>query len=186
MRGRDPSWPAVLGENRRPLFISTPSTRSFCSVAPWRSSSPPVLAGWLSHGAGPAHGTSSASAMANPGDQEFLQHAEACMQAILAKLDAFDPDELEADLSAGVLRITFADSRNCILNRQSAAHQIWLAEGASAWHFARDPVSGAWNDTKGRGGLPQILNGILSRRLGRAVDLAVGSSGRDPPAPGTR
>ena len=119
--------------------------------------------------------------MAHPADQEFLQHAEACMQAILAKLDAFDPDELEADLSAGVLRITFADGRNCILNRQSAAHQIWLAEGASAWHFARDPAAGAWRDTKGRGELLQILNGIVSQRLGRPVDLA-GGAGRGPQA----
>jgi CyaY protein len=122
--------------------------------------------------------------MANPADQEFLQHAEACMQAILTKLDAFDPDELEGDLSAGVLRITLADSRNCILTRQSAAHQIWLAEGASAWHFARDAVSGAWRDTKGRGELLQILNGIVSRRLGRPIDLAAGGgSGRGTQAP---
>ena len=106
------------------------------------------------------------------------------MKAILTKLDAFDPDELEADLSAGVLRITFADSRNCILNRQSAANQIWLAEGASAWHFTRDPVSEAWNDTKGRGELLQILNGIVSRRLGRTIDLAAGgASGRGPGGP---
>ncbi|HZN39862.1 MAG TPA: iron donor protein CyaY [Planctomycetota bacterium] len=121
--------------------------------------------------------------MSNPADQEFLQHAEACMKAILAKLDAFDPDELDADLSAGVLRITFADSRHCILNRQSAAHQIWLAEGASAWHFARDPASGAWCDTKGRGELLQILTGIVSRRLGRTIDLA-GGAGGGPQAPG--
>ncbi|HEX6812243.1 MAG TPA: iron donor protein CyaY [Planctomycetota bacterium] len=118
--------------------------------------------------------------MTNPADQEFLQHAEACMRAILARLDTFDPDELEADLSGGVLRIAFADSRNCILNRQSAAHQIWLAEGASAWHFARDPASGAWNDTKGRGELHQVLNGIVSKRLGRTIDLAGGGAGQGP------
>ncbi len=109
--------------------------------------------------------------MANAADQEFLQHAETFMRGILARLDAFDPDEVDADLSAGVLKIAFADGRNCVLNRQSAAHQIWLAEGASAWHFVRNPISGEWNDTKGRGDLNRILAEIVSRRLGRAVRL---------------
>ena len=76
-------------------------------------------------------------------EQEFLRQAEACMQTLLARLDTFDPDEIEADASAGVIKMTFADGRVCVLNRQSAASQIWLAEGASAWHFAQDPATGA-------------------------------------------
>jgi hypothetical protein len=48
---------------------------------------------------------------------------------------------------------------------------VWLAEGASAWHFALDPAQGRWLDTKGRGDLRTILSGILERRLGRRVDL---------------
>lgn len=93
------------------------------------------------------------------------------MQQVQARLDSFDPDELEADLAGGVLRIAFADGRNCIMNRQSAANQIWLAEGASAWHFEFDPVRNEWLDTKGRGELPRILADILSRRLGRPVSV---------------
>ena len=92
------------------------------------------------------------------------------MRGLLAKLDAFDPDELEADWASGVLKVSFPDGRNCILNRQSAANQIWLAEGASAWHFVRDG-DGQWIDTKGRGELHSILAEVLSRRLGRAVKL---------------
>ncbi|MEO6593363.1 MAG: frataxin domain-containing protein, partial [Planctomycetota bacterium] len=76
--------------------------------------------------------------MATERDQDFLQQAEACMRDLLTRLDTFDPDELEADLSAGVLKIAFAEGGNCVLNRQSAANQIWLAEGASAWHFTLD------------------------------------------------
>ncbi|MBL8748628.1 MAG: iron donor protein CyaY [Planctomycetes bacterium] len=109
--------------------------------------------------------------MVTAGDSQFLQHADACMKELLAKLDGFDPDELEADLAGGVLRIAFADGRNCILNRQAAAHQIWLAEGASAWHFVRSAESNAWTDTKGRGDLRQILGEIVGRRLGRSVRL---------------
>jgi frataxin-like iron-binding protein CyaY len=54
------------------------------------------------------------------------------------------------------------------LNRQSAVNQIWMAEGATAWHFAQDP-RGEWVDTKGRGTLPTILGDVVSRQLGRPV-----------------
>ena len=112
--------------------------------------------------------------MANtaPQDPDFLARSEACLAAIQAAVDDFDPDELEADYAGGVLRIAFADGRQCILNRQAAACQIWLAEGASAWHFAFDPQQGRWLDTKDRGELHAILAAILSRRLGRTIDLA--------------
>ena len=100
-------------------------------------------------------------------DQEFLSRAEALMRAVLEKLDAFDPDELEADSAAGVIKIMFADDSVCVLNRQTAAHQIWLAEGATAWHFEQSPDDDTWLDTKGRGSLPSVLSEILTRRLGR-------------------
>ena len=109
------------------------------------------------------------AAASNPDDHDFARRSDECLRAIQAALDGFDPDELDADLASGVLRIGFASGRNCILNRQSAAHQIWLAEGASAWHFTYDQSAAAWLDTKGRGELRSILAELLSRRLGRPV-----------------
>ena len=104
-------------------------------------------------------------------DQEFLQIAEQLMQDLLAKLDSFDPDELEADAAAGVIKMSFASGGPCVLNRQTAAHQIWLAEGATAWHFERAAESGEWLDTKGRGPLHSVLSEIVSKRLGRTVHI---------------
>lgn len=104
-------------------------------------------------------------------DQEFLTRADAAMRKVQAALDDFDPDELEADFAGGVLRITFADRKVCIMNRQSAANQIWLAEGATAWHFVFDAAAGRWMDTKDRGSLETVLSEVLSRRLGRAIKI---------------
>lgn len=104
-------------------------------------------------------------------DQEFLKRAEALMQALLTKLDTFDPDELEADSAAGVIKMAFADGRICVLNRQTAAHQMWLAEGATAWHFERDEATDKWMDTKGRGALATVLSEVISKRLGRTVEI---------------
>lgn len=104
-------------------------------------------------------------------DMEFLGRADEHMTQMLARLDRFDPDELEADLAMGVLRIEFGDGSKCIMNRQTAAHQIWLAEGATAWHFEWRPEEG-WMDTKGRGRLEDVLSAVLTRRLGRPVQLS--------------
>jgi len=93
------------------------------------------------------------------------------MQAMILKLDEFDPDELEADSAAGVIKMAFADGRVCVLNRQTAAHQMWLAEGATAWHFERDAATDTWMDTKGRGPLHDVLAEVISNRLGRKVSL---------------
>lgn len=108
---------------------------------------------------------------ASDANSVFLQRAHELLRGLLRTLDTFDPDELEAESSEGVVRLTFADGSKCILNRQSAANQMWLAEGATAWHFEWDAVSGAWLDTKGRGELRTVLAGVVSRRLGRTVDL---------------
>lgn len=111
--------------------------------------------------------------MANSADQQFLARADALLASLQQALDTFDPDELEADAAGGVLRIRFPVGSICILNRQAAAHQIWLAEGASAWHFVFDEASASWVDTKGRGSLGAILAGILTKRLGRQITLQI-------------
>lgn len=102
-------------------------------------------------------------------DPDFQQAADAFLKDLVRRLDSFDPDDLEADLSGGVLRIAFPDGRNCVLNRQAAVQQIWMAEGATAWHFAAQ--GGQWVDSKGRGELRAVLTGVLARRLGRDVQL---------------
>ena len=109
--------------------------------------------------------------MTSDSAQEFVQAADAFMRQLLTQLDGFDPDELEADATEGVIKVAFADGRICVMNRQSAAQQIWLAEGASAWHFARD-ANGEWMCTKGRGSLRTVLATIISERLGRPISLA--------------
>ncbi|MFO1054220.1 MAG: iron donor protein CyaY [Planctomycetota bacterium] len=103
-------------------------------------------------------------------DHAFAKAADAFMAHIFDRLQDEDPDELDCDLAMGVLSMEFADGSRCILNRQSAAHQIWLAEGATAWHFQQDE-HGGWIDTKGRGRLSDVLAEVLSRRLGRSVRL---------------
>jgi CyaY protein len=103
-------------------------------------------------------------------DHEFGRRADAFMEEVFSRLQDEDPDELDTNLSMGVLTMEFADGSRCIMNRQTAAHQIWLAHGATAWHFAPDDA-GEWVDTKGRGRLIDVLRDVLSGKLGRPVPL---------------
>ncbi len=104
-------------------------------------------------------------------DLEFTKDADQFMTRLLDALDEFDPDDVDTQLSMGVLTMEFRNGSKCIMNRQTAAHQIWLAEGATAWHFEKDENTGCWVDTKGRGELKAVLSDVLSRRLERSVSL---------------
>ena len=106
-----------------------------------------------------------------PNDHEFIKRADSFMLEVLASLDDLDNDDLDAELAMGVLSVEFADGRKCIMNRQTAAHQIWLAHGATAWHFDFDTASGQWLDTKGRGELKSVLASTLGEKLGQSIAL---------------
>jgi len=109
------------------------------------------------------------SPTSEPGN--FLHEVDSLIGDLVRRFDAIDPDELEAETSEGVLKLTFADGSKCVLNRQTAAQQVWLAEGASAWHFNYEQAARRWVDSKGRGDLRAILGDILTRRLGRRIAL---------------
>lgn len=104
-------------------------------------------------------------------DQEFSKAADQLMKAVFTKLADLDPDEVDCDLAMGVLSMQFADGKKFILNRQSAAHQIWLAHGVTAYHFGLDAASGQWLDTKGRGELRALLAKAIGDKIGRPVAL---------------
>ena len=104
-------------------------------------------------------------------DHEFSKAADQVMQAVFTKLAELDPDEVDSDLAMGVLSMQFADRKKFILNRQIAAHQIWLAHGVTAYHFALDSATGQWLDTKGRGELSALLAKAIGDKLGRPIAL---------------
>ena len=56
-------------------------------------------------------------------------------------------DQLEIDLAMGVLRIEFEDGTTFVVNSHRAARQIWMAAGATAWHFDPTP-EGEWIASK--------------------------------------
>ncbi len=104
-------------------------------------------------------------------DPVYLQRVDELLSNLTEQLDEFDPDEVEAEAAEGVLKVTFADGSRCVINRQAPAKQVWMAAGATAWHFLFDPDSNSWVDTKGRGELRAILSDLIAQNLGRPTML---------------
>jgi CyaY protein len=100
---------------------------------------------------------------------DFARLADQCLEAVAAWLEDFDPDEVDFSTSDGVVTIEFPDGARFVLNRQSAASQMWLAAGAEAWHYDWDPSRAAWVDDRDGHALLDRIGEVVSRKLGRAV-----------------
>jgi len=98
---------------------------------------------------------------------EFLKLADACLERVTTWLEAFDPDEVDFTAADGVLKIEFPDGVTYVLNRQTAADQMWFAAGARAWHF--DWSGSTWVDDRDGAALDAHLSEVMSAKLGRAV-----------------
>lgn len=101
----------------------------------------------------------------------FQQRADECLARVARWLEGFDPDELDYSSSDGVLTLSFADGKRFVLNRQSAAAQMWFAAAGRAWHYRFDEPRGEWLDDRDGHPLLERIGSTVSERLGRAVRL---------------
>jgi CyaY protein len=101
----------------------------------------------------------------------FQQLADRCLEEVARALEAFDPDELDFRLADGVLTLEFGDGTRFVLNRQTAADQMWLAAGARAWHYGWDAGRERWVDDRDGHELRTRLAEVVGDQLGRPVAL---------------
>jgi len=100
---------------------------------------------------------------------EFIPLADECMTRVADWLEEFDPDEVDFSTTDGVVAIEFPDGKRYILNRQTAASQMWLAAGASAWHFNWHSDTRTWLDDKQGQELMTRIAEVVSAKIGRQV-----------------
>ena len=99
----------------------------------------------------------------------FHKLADACLARVARWLEAFDPDEVDFAESDGVIKIQFPDGTSFVLNRQTAADQMWFAAGVRAWHYVYDPVKGTWHGDKDGHELLECIASVVAEKLGRGV-----------------
>ncbi len=107
-------------------------------------------------------------------DSEYERLATETLAGIEAAVEAAaDAAGLDIDLQmkpGGVLELEFEDGSKIIVNRQGAAHEIWLAARSGGFHFHYD--GSRWVDTRDGGELYAALSRVVSAQSGGAVILA--------------
>jgi CyaY protein len=100
-------------------------------------------------------------------ESDFEAQAGRALQALEQALETEEIDfELKGD---GVLEIEFDDGAKIIVNRHSAAREIWVAARSGGFHFRWDGA--AWRDTRHATELFAALSDLVSAQLGRGIRL---------------
>lgn len=103
-------------------------------------------------------------------DAEFESLADDTLAAVERALDRA---ALDIDIQAkggGVLEIEFDDGSKMVINRHTAAREIWVAAKSGGYHFRHD--GSAWRDSREGGELFSALSRLVSARSGAPVILA--------------
>lgn len=99
----------------------------------------------------------------------FIKLADECLERVSTWLESFDPDELDFEPSDGVVTLEFSDGKKYVLNRQTAASQMWFAAGARAWHFDWDAEREVWTSDKDGAEIFARIAESVTEKLGRNV-----------------
>ncbi len=102
-------------------------------------------------------------------EREFNALADATLRRIEDAIEACGADlDLEVK-PGGVLEVEFANGSKLIINRHTAAREIWVAARSGGYHFR--PQDGNWIGTRDDEELMAALGRLLSEQSGEKVCL---------------
>ncbi|MCE2989169.1 MAG: iron donor protein CyaY [Burkholderiales bacterium] len=99
-------------------------------------------------------------------ETEFHQRVDDILASIESQADAFE-DDIDCEVSSGILTLEFASGRKVIINRQTPNREIWVAAKSGGFHFRFD--AGAWRDTRSNQTLDTLLTKVCSEQSGSDV-----------------
>ena len=106
-------------------------------------------------------------------EREFRKRTDAIYKAVIERLDTEDPDDIEAEMSAGVVKIRLKSGKIFVLNHQAPLREVWYAAGDRAWHFQYEASTAKWVDPRNFDELAATLSATITRAAGRAVAFAL-------------
>lgn len=102
-------------------------------------------------------------------ESEFERAAVAALAGLESALERCDADvDVEAK-GDGVIEVEFRNGSKLIINRHSAAREIWVAAKSGGFHFRWDGQ--AWVDTRAGEALPALVARLVSEQSGQRVVL---------------
>lgn len=103
--------------------------------------------------------------------KQFHRRAARALERIDSALGDLDDDGLDVQLAGDVLTIAFRDGARFIINAHSAARQIWMAAGTTAWHFDPDDSDDTWVAHRTGDELMATVARVVGAKLGRSIEL---------------
>ena len=97
-------------------------------------------------------------------DSEFNRLADTALKQIETALENSGADLDFSMVSSGVLEIELDDGSKIIVNRHSAAQEVWVAARSGGVHFRWDGQ--AWRDTRDSSELMAALSALITRQSG--------------------
>lgn len=99
----------------------------------------------------------------------FNTLADAELARIEAAIEDCDAEvELEI-MPGGVFELEFDNGSKVVINRHTAAREIWVAAKSGGFHFA--PRDGRWVSARDGSELYETLSRVISEQSGEAVEL---------------
>ena len=96
----------------------------------------------------------------DPGD--FERQADAMLEKIAGFVEASGVDCDCEPKGSGVLELEFPDGSRIVVNRHSAAREIWVAARSGGFHFRFD--GSAWVDTRDKRELLAALSELIGEQ----------------------
>lgn len=103
--------------------------------------------------------------------KRFYTESGEALGHIERTLGELELEQLDVDLAGDVLTLAFADGSKFVINAHSAAQQIWMAAGTTAWHFDFVPERGQWIAHRTNDELMSTVARVVSDKLGSTVEL---------------
>ena len=100
----------------------------------------------------------------------------ACADAMLARIEqALEKSGVDLDFEVkqgGVLELEFDNGSKIIINRHTAAREIWIAAKSGGYHFKPEmPEGSQWLGTRDGGQLFSVLARCIAEQSGESVSL---------------
>ena len=102
-------------------------------------------------------------------ESEFETLAGAALAALERAFEANAPDADVQSKGEGLLEIEFDDGSKMVINRHTAAREIWVAAREGGFHFRHDGT--AWRDTRDGAELFAAVSALASQQGGIPVVL---------------
>ena len=99
----------------------------------------------------------------------FYAESNKALQHIDDVLGDLEHEQLDVNLAGDVLTLVFDNGDKFVINAHSAAGQIWMAAGTTAWHF--DLEEGRWIAHKTNDELMSTVARVVGDKLGESIEL---------------